>query len=169
MRIITTEDEELWREYMLVPCDTVKEFTKEIADNLVAMRRILDKEKGLGLAANQVGLTHRICLVRDNPNDTPIYMVNPIAFAYETEDTEMGVEACLSIPGQHFLIRRHKQILVVYQSARGKDNLILASGLLARVILHEIDHLDGITLLERVNLGANKLGTEFLLGDEYEY
>lgn len=165
MRLITTADEELWREHMLVPCDPVTTFTSDLAEDLVEMRKILDKERGLGLAANQVGLTHRICLVRDHPNDVPIYMVNPMAFSYETDETEMGVESCLSIPGRHFLIRRPKSILVSYQSALGKDNIMWASGLLARVVLHELDHLDGITLIERVELGANKLDTAFIIGE----
>lgn len=166
MKLITEADEALWIEHMLTPCEEVKTFTDDLSDKLLKMRQILNKYQGLGLAANQVGLTERMCLVRETPHEVPIYMINPVVFAYDSYDTEMRAESCLSLPGRHFLIRRPVSILVAYKSALNKDNVLWANGLLARVILHELDHLDGITLIERVNLGPNVLDTAFVIGEE---
>jgi len=92
----------------------------------------------------------------DAPLMAPIVVINPQILAASAA-TEVGVEGCLSIPGQRLSISRHCEIKVQFQSLDGQLHQQTLTGFVARIFQHEYDHLQGITLLERVNLMATKI------------
>ena len=114
-------------------------------------RLILDMEKtmlefdGVGLAAPQVGKNIRLIVI--NTKDGPIAMVNP-KITRKSWRKELGEEGCLSLPGVNRNVKRHKKIRAVYCDAKNKKRGIKAEGLLARVIQHEIDHLNGVLFID---------------------
>ncbi|HMN19597.1 MAG TPA: peptide deformylase [Candidatus Moranbacteria bacterium] len=102
--------------------------------------------KGVGLAAPQVGHSLRLCVIEEGGR---LYiLINPrITASSKTIETEE--EGCLSIPGEYFPVSRHSEVQVRYLDKEGKSAKIKARGLLARALQHEIDHLDGILILDR--------------------
>ena len=107
-------------------------------------------EDGVGLAAPQVGVTKRILVAC--PTAEPgkeIVIVNPEI--YEAKGREIGLEGCLSLPGISGEVPRAKKIRFRYQDRSGQPHDVEASDFFARVIQHEVDHLDGILLIDRVD------------------
>ncbi len=102
-------------------------------------------EKGLGIAAPQVGSELRIAII--NGQDGPFAVINPHIVARSIR-TETDEEGCLSIPGVYGLVKRSKSVTVTYLDFEGTAHREKASGLLARVFQHEIDHLDGILFID---------------------
>ena len=117
---------------------------------LVTMR----EREGVGLAANQVGRLKRI-LVAALEEEKEFVLVNPVV-EEATETTEKELEGCLSIPGIQVEVERPTGITVSGQDASGAPLRIEASGLLARILQHEIDHLDGILILDRTDRESRK-------------
>lgn len=109
---------------------------------------------GVGLAAPQIGVNKRIIAVSllrdgDDENYRTIAMINPV-ISEHTEETECDHEGCLSIPGEQGDVDRWKRIKVSYIDASLRPQSILLSGLAARIVQHEVDHLDGILFTDRV-------------------
>jgi peptide deformylase len=107
---------------------------------------------GLGLAANQVGSLHRIFVVdlsKVIPESKPLVMINPVLLKSEGE--QVGEEGCLSIPGIYEDVPRFKMVKFSAQDLAGREFVLEASDLLARVMQHELDHLDGILFLDRLS------------------
>ncbi len=106
---------------------------------------------GVGLAAPQVGVSQRVIVVDPHEQDVkPFGLVNPV-IVESADDTERGEEGCLSIPGLKDIVERPASIVVEALDAEGKPVRIEAEGLLARVLQHEVDHLDGILFIDRVS------------------
>ena len=105
-------------------------------------------EGGVGLAANQVGLDLRIALVKEVPTDNVMVLVNP-EIIKKGAVTSVKNEGCLSYPGKVVLVERSNKIMVKYQDLHGADLIANFSGYVARIIQHEVDHLNGITILDR--------------------
>jgi peptide deformylase len=107
---------------------------------------------GVGLAANQVGIPQRLCVIdlslRENKSPL-IVLLNPIIV--EKEGIVEADEGCLSIPGYLTLIRRAGKVYVKGINREGKDVALEAEGLLARAIQHELDHLDGLLFIDRMS------------------
>lgn len=101
---------------------------------------------GVGLAANQVGVPKRIIVVTAGEEEVLI-LLNPIFEALG--DEEPGVEGCLSVPGEYGEVLRSCKIRVAALDRRGKKFAFEAEGLLARILQHEIDHLNGILFTDR--------------------
>lgn len=125
--------------------DDIRELAKEMLQTMYS-------SSGIGLAAPQVGINKRLIVVDTDPDNAEhpaIAMVNP-------EITKAGKElcafeeGCLSIPGVHLDVNRPDVIEVTYRDLNGKPKRIKADGLLSRVIQHEIDHLDGVMFVDRV-------------------
>lgn len=115
--------------------------------NLCAsMMNTMLQNDGVGLAANQVGILKRIIVVLDEK--TPVAMINPEIVEFSKNVVLMN-EGCLSIPGEYLDIERPESIVVKYRDMKGKPRIEKYSGLVSRVIQHEIDHLDGITMNEK--------------------
>lgn len=115
----------------------------EIAHKLI---RLMHKEKGMGLAANQCGLELRLfvmCVA-----DRYYHCFNPEIIEHGTENIELN-EGCLSFPGQVCMISRSKTIKVRYYSHTGKETVEQLDGWAARCFQHELDHLNGLTMFDR--------------------
>src|SRR5690606_6936709 len=100
---------------------------------------------GVGLAAPQVGVSERLIVV--DVGEGPIHLVNPIL--EEAEGVEVGREGCLSIPGVYGLVERHARVVVSGLDLDGKPVRVEGTGLLARALQHEIDHLDGVLFIDK--------------------
>jgi peptide deformylase len=102
---------------------------------------------GIGLAAPQIGQSIRLIVVEYNP--TPLVLVNPRIIKHSWRK-QLMTEGCLSIPGQVGLVKRYRGVKVAALDIKGKLFEIKAKGLLAQVLQHEIDHLDGILFIDKV-------------------
>jgi peptide deformylase len=109
----------------------------------VSMIDAMIKNEGIGLAANQVGILKRIIVVSDEGKIS--VMINPEIVEF-SEKTCIMDEGCLSIPETYLPIIRYETVKVKYRDMKGKPHIESYSGLTARVIQHEVDHLDGITM-----------------------
>jgi peptide deformylase len=105
---------------------------------------------GVGLAANQVGITRRLIVVDPREEGVaPRALVNPTIVS-TGEETDRAEEGCLSIPGLRDVVERPATVVVEALDLEGHPFRIEAEGLLARVLLHEIDHLNGVLFLDRL-------------------
>ena len=118
----------------------------EIKELVFDMLETLEKNKGLGLSANQTGKLLRLCVIKLD-GKTHI-LINP---EYKSKSWKKVIveEGCLSFPGQFFPVKRHQKVKVAAQNRNGKKIIIEADGLFSRVLQHEIDHLDGILFTAR--------------------
>lgn len=103
--------------------------------------------KGVGLAANQIGVARRVAVVETEPGQ-PHALVNPVVV--EAQGFEKAEEGCLSIPDIYGDIERAARVVVEATDENGVRRRIEGTGLLARAIQHEIDHIDGILFLDRI-------------------
>lgn len=117
---------------------------KTLADELV---RTMDKENGCGIAAPQVGVHERIIIV--DPGDGPVAYLNP-KIVSRSFRTTMSEEGCLSVPGVYGVVKRNKSVKVTAHDLDGNVVEVEANGLHAIIFQHEIDHLDGILFIDRV-------------------
>jgi len=120
----------------------------ELKDIYACMEKIMLEHKGVGLAANQVGLTQRFIVIKDNKG-TVHHFTNPVVI--DTDGNIQMNEGCLSTPGIAVPITRALSVLLEYQTYTGERKRVVAEGLEARAILHEIDHLDGKNYLEKTS------------------
>ncbi len=111
-----------------------------------AMAKTMLTKDGVGLAAPQIGKNIRLCVV--NTKEGPIYLINP-KIIKKSWAREWGEEGCLSVPNIFGEVKRHKKIICNFIDKKGKKAKISAEGLLARVIQHEVDHLDGILFIDK--------------------
>lgn len=119
---------------------------QEVQDLIPAMIEAMQKENGVGLAAPQVGSSVRLCIVKD---ENKIYaLINPQITAKSTKKIIME-EGCLSFPGTFFPITRPENVKVRFLDEAGAEKKLKAGGLLGRAIQHEIDHLDGVLIIDR--------------------
>jgi peptide deformylase len=125
----------------------------ESIERLVAdMVETMHAAPGVGLAANQVAVTLRVALVDLSVGKDPkalIVLINPRVIA--TEGNQVDEEGCLSIPGITEFVQRPLRAEVEAQNLGGKRFRVTGEGLMARALLHEIDHLDGILFLDRLS------------------
>lgn len=121
-----------------------------VADMLVTMRRA----HGVGLAAVQVGVPLRVLIA--DPGTGPIALINPRM--RRRWGRQIGPEGCLSIPGAYATIRRSQGVVVEGRTVRGRPAVVRGTRLLARILQHEIDHLNGVLFIDRINLRRVKLG-----------
>jgi peptide deformylase len=133
----------------------VERFDGALADELERMTRLLDDALGAGLAATQLGVMHRVFVYRTEP-DAPIEVfVNP-EVEWTSETSEVDEEGCLSIPGVWVPVARPEEVRMRGRDARGRERRVEAAGMAARVLQHELDHLDGILMLERTSKEARR-------------
>ncbi|MGF0094870.1 peptide deformylase [Peptoniphilus sp. SGI.035] len=113
------------------------------------MYETMDIAYGVGLAAPQVGILKRIIVIdnRDGENGNRFYMINPEII--EKEGEEVSLEGCLSVPGKQGSVKRAKDVKVRYNDLSGEEKIMEAEDFLARILQHEIDHLDGILYTDK--------------------
>jgi peptide deformylase len=133
----------------------VERFDEALGAEIERMGELMHDALGIGLAATQLGVLHRVLVYRAYPEDPLTALVNPV-LSWQSEDLAIGEEGCLSLPGVHVEVERPAQVRVQAQDARGERLEIEAEGLVARVIQHEIDHLDGVLILDRISRQARK-------------
>ncbi len=127
--------------------EPVTNFDAELQKLIDDMVDTMREAPGIGLAAPQVGVLLRVIVCEVDENLHTI--VNPEVVRAEGE--QVGDEGCLSIPGYIGEVRRALKVVVKGKNRNGKDIRVKAEGLLARCLLHEIDHLDGLLFLDRVD------------------
>lgn len=118
-----------------------------------AMIDFMLDNKGIGLAANQIGITKRVFVMgsRDIPGfDNPFAVFNPKILEFGDEQ-ELFKEGCLSYPELWLNVKRSKQITAEYQDSQGNVHTVQMDGLIARVFQHEYDHLDGVCFVDKVS------------------
>jgi peptide deformylase len=128
-----------------------------LAENML---ETMQKANGIGLAANQVGSLQRIIVVdisgMEEAEDVPaMVMLNPVVF--QENDRWIMEEGCLSIPDIREEVERAEKIKVRFRNLAFEEKEIEVDGLLGRVILHEIDHLDGVLFVDRIGSVKRKL------------
>ena len=121
------------------------------------MLETMDKAGGVGLAANQVGILQRIFVYDCSHTQSGLRgaIVNPV-WTPVGEQQQTGPEGCLSIPGISAETTRFNQVFVSGQDIEGRPVSMVASGLMARCIQHETDHLDGVLFLQRLEASVRK-------------
>jgi peptide deformylase len=133
----------------------VEVFDAALEDEVRRMGRLMDDALGIGLAATQLGVMHRVLVYRVAP-DAPLgVLVNP-KLEWAGDDLETLEEGCLSLPGVGVEVERPIHVRVVAVDEHGGPLTVEASGLEARVIQHEIDHLDGVLILDRTSREQRK-------------
>jgi peptide deformylase len=133
----------------------VERFDDELRDEVSRMAILMHDALGIGLAAPQVGISHRVLVYRVEPDSPTVALVNP-EIEWSSRDEEISEEGCLSLPFVHVDVERPVAVLVRAHDERGDELVIEATGLEARVIQHEIDHLDGILILDRTTREQRK-------------
>ncbi|MBO4869092.1 MAG: peptide deformylase [Clostridia bacterium] len=141
LNILKDGDETLRRQ-----CRPVEKITPRITRLLDDMKATLHKANGVGLAAPQVGVLRRICIVECEPGEL-IELINPEIIGMSGEQEE--IEGCLSVPGRWGITKRPAKVTVRATDRKGNSFTVEGEGLLARALCHEIDHLDGVIFYDK--------------------
>lgn len=132
------------------PFDGVSSLTKELARKL---RETLGSTTGIGLAAPQIGTPRRMILLRCDPKTSAgggLVMIDPVVVS-SSETKTLMMEGCLSLPGERFPVVRPEKVIIEYLSVTGRIRTAEMVGLAAKCVQHEIDHLDGVLILDRAS------------------
>ena len=145
IRKIRTDEDPILRKKSKV----VSNYSDRLKVLVEDMYETMDVAYGVGLAAPQVGILKRVIVIdnRDEENGKRFYMINPEII--EKEGVEVGMEGCLSVPGKQGTVERSKDIKVRYNDLSGEEKTLEAEDFLARILQHEIDHLDGILYTDK--------------------
>jgi peptide deformylase len=133
----------------------VERFDDGLRDEIRRMGDLMNDALGIGLAATQLGVMHRVLVYRVDPDAPVAAVVNPV-LEWSSRDSETMEEGCLSLPGVHVDVDRPVHVRVRALDEAGEEQLIEASGLEARVIQHEMDHLDGVLIIDRASRDQRK-------------
>jgi peptide deformylase len=131
------------------PLENIDADTDQLIENMIDTMRAA---RGLGLAANQLGFLKRLCVVdtsQEQEKSAILILINPLIV--EKEGLVESTEGCLSIPGCSTGIKRFERVYVSGLDRKGKPINIEGTYLLARALQHEIDHLDGLLLFDRMS------------------
>ncbi len=129
----------------------VREITPELKRFAVDMVKTMEEEQGVGIAAPQVGRNIRMVIVKLNPgdkNEIVFPMVNP-EIVDHAEEQEDGEEGCLSLPGVWGKVTRYSHLTVRYKNLKNDQQTLELHHFNARIIQHEIDHLDGVLFIDK--------------------
>ncbi len=133
----------------------VDRFDDSLRQQVSRMAGIMNDALGVGLAAPQLGISQRLLVYRVGQDAPLVALVNP-EVEWESREEEVFEEGCLSIPGIHVDVERPVYVRVRALDEQGETRLVEASGLEARVIQHEMDHLDGVLILDRTSRDERK-------------
>ncbi len=133
----------------------IDRFDGELREEIERMGQLMEDAIGVGLAATQVGVVHRLLVYRVQQDAEVAALINP-EVEWSGRDTESMEEGCLSLPGVLVDVDRPVHVRVRALNENGEPIVIEASGLEARVIQHEIDHLDGVLILDRTSREQRK-------------
>jgi peptide deformylase len=133
----------------------VERFDDSLKAEIEWMGELMHDALGVGLAATQLGVLHRVLVYRAFPEDPVTALVNPV-LEWTSDELEVAEEGCLSLPAVHVEVERAARVRVRAQDETGQELEVEAEGLPARVIQHEIDHLNGVLILDRISREARK-------------
>jgi peptide deformylase len=133
----------------------IERFDGSLIDEVRRMGELMHDAYGIGLAATQVGVMHRLLVYRTELEGAVAALANPV-LEWSSKETESAEEGCLSLPGVAVEVDRPIHVRVRAQDERGNPITVEASGLEARVIQHEMDHLDGVLILDRTSRDQRK-------------
>ena len=133
-------------------CSPVTEITPELLRTMDEMVDIMKSQNGVGLAAPQVGITQRFLVMMDPDTETIYKMINPKIIS-KSEDTAVIEEGCLSVLGAAGMpvysnVRRPASVVVEWTNEHGDSLSAQMSGIPARIVQHETDHLDGVLFID---------------------
>jgi len=124
----------------------VEHLTKEVRDLIIQMKKIMENDNGVGLAAPQINVSQRIIIC--NVDNKFYSFINP-EIVKSSKETSSIEEGCLSLPNIYGEVERPEKIILKAIDSDGKKIKLKVFGLLARIIQHEIDHLDGILFIDK--------------------
>ena len=128
-------------------CQAVEKVSGKIKKLLDDMAETMNAADGVGLAAPQVGVELRIVVI--DVGEGLIELINPVLL--EKEGCQKGLEGCLSVPGVFGQVERYEKVVVEGLNRSGRKIRVTGSGLLARALQHEMDHLDGVLFVEKAD------------------
>ncbi len=143
-------------------CEEVDEITDAVRQLSKYLTRVLSNCHGIGLAANQVGRNERLFVYRDG-HDSSHTVINPVLSEF-SDELWLFKEGCLSFPGMFWYIDRPRRVLLRGLDLEGQDVEVEADELLARLFQHEMDHMDGILIVDRIPLSHRKKALRALDG-----
>ena len=126
-------------------CRTQLTFDEKLHQTLDDMKETMDAAEGVGLAAPQIGLLRRFCII--DVGDGLVELINPV-ITEKSDETQTGNEGCLSIPDRYETVTRPMKVTVRAQNRFGENFVVTGEGLKARALCHEIDHLDGVLYID---------------------
>ena len=126
-------------------CRTQLTFDEKLHQTLDDMAETMYASEGVGLAAPQIGMLRRYCVI--DVGDGLIELINPVIIE-KSEETQTGNEGCLSIPDRYETVTRPMKVKVRAQNRFGENIVVTGEELKARALCHEIDHLDGILYID---------------------
>jgi len=132
------------------PVEDIDDHIQRLIDNMIETMYAV---RGVGLAANQVGVSKRLCVIDvsavEGENKPLVVLINPTII--EKEGAEKAEEGCLSLPGYTTMLNRAERVSVQGLDRNGNLIVIEGTGMLSRALQHEIDHLDGLLILDRIS------------------
>src|ERR671917_2723964 len=145
----------------------VDRFDELLKSQVARMGGLMSDALGVGLAAPQLGVSQRLLVYRVGQDAPTIALVNP-ELEWRSDEEEVMEEGCLSIPGVTVDVERSVHVRVRAKDEEGEDRVVEASGLEARVIQHEMDHLDGVLILDRTSRDQRRQAMRALRDAERE-
>lgn len=144
-------------------CQPVTAFDDQLQTFIDDLLETMYAEDGMGIAANQVGVTQRIFIMDENPREVrdPIIFINP-EIVFQSEDEVEDTEGCLSFRGVPVAVRRPNKVAIKALDRHGKEFICEREGYAAKCMQHEYDHLDGITFFEYISPLKRKMAEKKL-------
>jgi peptide deformylase len=133
----------------------VEDFDEALSQLVGRLEHLLHDANGLGLAATQVGVLQRVFVFQPDPEQAPLALVNP-RLVRPSDERLTDDEGCLSLQAVVIPVERHERVTIEAKSPAGEDVRLELEGLPARVVQHELDHLDGILILDRTTADARR-------------
>jgi peptide deformylase len=133
----------------------VDSFDNDLVRLADRMKRLMADASGVGLAGNQVGVLQRVVVIQPSTEEEPVALVNP-RIVERSDDTEVADEGCLSMQGVLVPVERSVTLTVEARDEHGGELRLELEELAARVVQHELDHLDGVLILDRTNDDARR-------------
>jgi peptide deformylase len=131
-----------------LPAREVESFDHDLRRLLERMKRLMADAQGVGLAGTQVGVLQRVAILQATSEDEPVAVVNP-RIVERSEEVSTDEEGCLSLQGVLVPVERHCSVTLEAQDGDGEPVRLELTGIGSRVAQHELDHLDGVLILER--------------------
>jgi peptide deformylase len=133
----------------------VDTFDQDLQHLVERMTRLMQDARGVGLAANQVGVLRRVFVFLPDPEEDPVPLVNP-QILEGSDERASDDEGCLSLQGVVIPVERHERVTIQATDPDGKEIRLELEGLPARIAQHELDHLDGVLILDRTTPEARR-------------